>query len=646
MPTMTMKRKLLFIMGFMVIALVYLAIRVLYIQAFEGAMLQARAYEQHTRDRLIAPIRGNIYDRNMVGLAMTQTVTSVSVIRAQVEDAEFVARTLANMLGLDFDYVYEKVNRRVALERIKTHVPLEIGEELRRMRIPGVIVDEDVARIYPFSTLAAQVIGFVGIDNQGIIGLESKYDSYLAGRRGKILTETDAKGRELADSLVVRVAPENGYHLVTSLDAVVQQFAEQTIAVAVEAKRAIRGAIILMNPQNGEIIAMANYPTFDLNEPFVINDANLAAIWDEIEQEERMNKLNQMWRNFTINDTYEPGSTFKIVTSAAGLEEGVITTESMFNCSGFRVVGGRQIRCWRHPRSHGSVNFVEGVQNSCNPVFMEIGERLGAETFHRYMELFGFTTRTGVDLPGEAVGIMFAPEKIGPVELATMSFGQSFQITPLQLMRAAAATINGGYLITPHVGLRIIDDNGGLIQEFFHEPGRRIISPDTSQILTDVLESVVYVGTGNRAYLPGYRIGGKTATSQKLPRGSRRYISSFLTFAPADNPQVIALVLIDEPQGAYYGGQVAGPVMKEFLASVLPYLGIQPVFNEEELATKGVGQVIVPDLSGQSVTAAQTTLQTLGLAAEIFGEGKEIFNQFPLAGEVVNQASRVILYVR
>ena len=345
------------------------------------------------------------------------------------------------------------------------------------------------------------------------------------------------------------------------------------------------------------------------------------------------------------NDTYEPGSTFKIVTSAAGLEEGVVTTESMFNCSGFRVVGGRQIRCWRHPRSHGSVNFAEGVQHSCNPVFMEIGERLGAETFHRYMELFGFASRTGVDLPGEAVGIMFAPEKIGPVELATMSFGQSFQITPLQLMRAASATINGGYLITPHVGLRIVDDEGGLIQEFYHERGRQIISPDTSRILTDVLESVVYVGTGNRAYLPGYRIGGKTSTSQKLPRGSGRYISAFLTFAPADDPQVIALVLIDEPKGAYYGGQVAGPVMKQFLASVLPYLGIEPVFNEEELATKGVGQVIVPGLAGQSVAAAKAMLNTLGLEAEVFGEGRVVVSQFPMAGELVNQGVRVTMYV-
>ena len=645
MPTLAMKRKLLLIMAVVIFALVFLTFRVLYIQVVQGEALQARAYEQHTRDRLIAPIRGNIYDRNMTALATTQTVASISVIRAQVEDAAFVAQILANILELDYDYVYEKVNRRVALERIRSHVPIEIGEQLRHMRIPGIVVDEDVARVYPFSCLAAQVIGFVGIDNQGIIGLESKYDDFLAGQQGKILTETDARGRELIDSRILRVAPVDGYHLVTTIDAVVQQYAEQTIALAVQAKNAIRGAIILMNPQTGEIFAMANQPSFDLNEPFTINNADLAAVWDGFTQEEQMNYLNQMWRNFTINDTYEPGSTFKIVTSAAGLERGVITTESMFSCSGFKVVGGRQIRCWRHPRAHGTINFVEGVQNSCNPVFMEIGELLGPETFYQYMQIFGFAERTGVDLPGEAVGIMFALENIGPVELATMSFGQSFQITPLQLMRAASATVNGGYLVTPHVGARIVDSTGALVQEFFHDRGRQIISPSTSQILKEVLESVVYVGTGNRTYIPGYRIGGKTATSQKLPRGSGRYISSFLTFAPAENPQVMVLVLIDEPQGAYYGGQVAGPVMKEFLSSVLPYLNIEPVFNEEELAQDGVGRVGVPNLTRQDLVTAQNTLKTLGLEPEVFGSGRTVIQQFPIPGELVNQGTRVILYV-
>ena len=645
MPTLFMKRKLLFFMAAAVFALGFLGFRVFYIQIAQGEVLQARAYEQQTRDRLITPNRGNIYDRNGVGLAVTQTVASVSVIRSQIEDAEFVARTLSVMLDMDYDELYEKANRRVALERIKSHVPMDIAEQLRAMRISGIVIDEDVERIYPFSGLAAQVIGFVGRDNQGIIGLEAKYDSYLAGSRGRILTETDAKGRELIDSETIRIAPVDGHNLVTTIDAVVQQFAEQTIAVAVDSKRAVRGAIVVMDPRDGAILAMANAPGFDLNDPFTINNADLAAVWDGFTAEEQMNHLNQMWRNFTINDTYEPGSTFKIVTSAAGLEEGVITTESTFNCSGFKVVGGRQIRCWRHPRAHGTLDFVAGVQNSCNPVFMDIGEMLGAEVFHGYMKRFGFAERTGVDLPGEAVGIMFAPEKIGSVELATMSFGQSFQITPLQLMRAGAATVNGGYLVTPHVGKKIIDNDGYLVQEFFHERGRQIISPSTSEILKDVLESVVYVGTGNRTYIPGYRIGGKTATSQKLPRGSGRYIASFMTFAPAENPELIVLVLIDEPKGAYYGGQVAGPVMKQLLTSILPYLGIEPVFNEEELAMDGVGKVTVPELTGHKARDAKNILDTLGLDVEIFGAGDVIINQFPLAGEVINQGSRVIIYL-
>jgi len=645
MPTLMMRKKLLIFMAVAVFALGYLGFRVLFIQLTQGEILQARAYEQQTRDRLITPNRGNIYDRNGIGLALTQTVASVSVIRAQVEDAEFVAQTLANMLDMDYDLLYEKVNRRVALERIQSHVPMEIAEQLRDMRIPGIIIDEDVERVYPFSGLAAQVIGFVGRDNQGIIGLEAKYDSYLAGSQGRILTETDARGQELIDSDTIRIAPTDGYNLVTTIDAVIQQFAEQTITIAVDSKNAIRGAIIVMDPRNGEILAMANAPGFDLNDPFVINNANLAVIWDSFTTEEQMNHLNQMWRNFTINDTYEPGSTFKIVTGAAGIEEGVANTESMFNCSGFMVVGGRQIRCWRHPRAHGSLNFVEGFQHSCNPVFMTLGEALGAEVFHGYMQRFGFTERTGVDLPGEAVGIMFAPEKIGSVELATMSFGQSFQITPLQLMRAGAATINGGYLVTPHVGMKIIDNDGYLVQEFFYERGRQIISPSTSEIMKETLESVVYVGTGNRTYIPGYRIGGKTATSQKLPRGSGRYIASFMTFAPAENPEVIVLVLIDEPQGAYYGGQVAGPVMKQLLASILPYMGIEPIFNEEELNMDGVGQVAVPQLIGQNARDAQNTLEVLGLEKEIFGSGNTIINQFPLAGEVMNQGSRVIIYL-
>lgn len=641
----TVKKKLLFFLFALEVAITALVFRVFYIQAFDAEFLQAKAYEQQTRDRLISPKRGSIYDRNMTGLAVTETVCSISVIRAQIKEPETVARVLSEKLDLDYDEVLKKVGKRVALERIKTKVDKTVADEIRGLNLAGVIVDEDIKRVYPYSSLAAQVIGFVGKDNQGIIGLEAKYDKYLQGESGKILTETDARGIEIKGGATVRTAPKAGDSLITSLDAVIQQYAEQTIKKVVQMKGAKRGLIVVMNPQNGEIIAMANEPTFDLNEPFTINSEELAAVWDTLESEKQMEHLNQMWRNFALNDTYEPGSTFKIVTSAAGLQEGVVKENDMFVCSGSHTVGGRQIKCWRSPRSHGAETFVEGVQNSCNPVFMITAERLGAEKFYDYMQAFGFARKTGVDLPGEAVGIMHKLENIGSVELATMAFGQSFQITPLQLLRAASATVNGGCLITPHVGLGIVSEDGDIVEQFVYEKGAQVISEETSERMRVILESVVEVGTGNRTYIPGYRVGGKTATSEKLPRRMGKYIASFLAFAPAENPQLIALVLVDEPQGAYYGGQVAGPVMKELLENALPYLNIEPVYTDKELAMTGVAQVSLPDFKGIPVATAKKTLETLKLKCETNGEGKTVFSQFPLAGEMVNQGSKIILSV-
>lgn len=641
----TVKKKLLFFLFVIEAVVAFLIFRVFYIQAFEAELLQARAYEQQTRDRLITPNRGAIYDRNMKGLALTESVSSISVIRAQIKEPETVARVLSEKLELDYDEVLKKVNRRVALERIKTKVDKETADEIRKLNLAGVVVDEDIKRVYPYSTLAAQVVGFVGKDNQGIIGLEAKYDKYLQGESGKILTETDARGIEVKGGQTVRTAPKEGESLITSLDIVIQQYAEQTLKKIVEVKGAKRGLIIVMNPQNGEIMALANEPTFDLNDPFTINSEELAAVWDTFDSETQMEYLNQMWRNFAINDTYEPGSTFKIVTSAAGLQEGVITEESTFTCSGSLTVGGRQIKCWRSPRSHGHETFVEGLQNSCNPVFMITAERLGAEKFYEYMKKFGCSEKTGVDLPGEAVGIMHKLENVGPVELATMSFGQSFQITPLQLLRAASAAINGGYLVTPHVGTRIIDENGNIAKDFIYERGEQVISGETSAQMRRLLEGVVEVGTGNRTYIPGYRVGGKTATSEKLPRRMGKYISSFLAFAPAENPQVIALVLVDEPQGAYYGGQVTGPVIKELLENILPYLNVEPEYSEKELEMSGVAQVSLPDFKGLSISTAKNTIGTLKLKYEIKGEGSVVISQFPLAGEMVNQGSKIILTV-
>ena len=641
-PTIGAKKRLLIFLFCAMFGYLLLTGRLVFIELFRAEGWQEMAYEQQTRDRLITPKRGSILDRNGEGIALTETVNAVSVIPVQVKEKEKTAQFLADALELEYEDVLEKVKQKVALVRIKTKVDTETAAAIRKAGYPGVEVDEDVQRVYPYSELAAQVIGFVGKDNQGIIGLEAKYDDMLEGEQGKILTLTDSRGNEV-DSEQERIAPVDGQNLVTTIDVVMQQYAEQTIAKAVETKGAKRGVIIILNPQNGEIYAMANYPTFDLNDPFTINDSELAAVWDTFSQEEQNNYLNQMWRNTAINDTYEPGSTFKIVTSSAGLEEGVVTPESSFFCRGFHIAGDRQIKCWRYPRTHGAETFVQGVQNSCNPVFMEVGERLGAETFLEYMQKFGFAQKTGVDLAGEATGIIHKLENIGPVELATMSFGQSFQITPLQLLRAASAIVNGGNLITPHFAKGIADEEGNIIENFQYEQGQQVISRETSETMKTILESVVSEGTGSKAYIPGYRIGGKTATSEKLPRRSGKYIASFMSFAPAEAPQVMALVLIDEPQGVYYGGTVAGPVMQELLQNILPYLGIEPQYNEKEAAEAAETVTTVPDLTGMTLGEAKNALFQAGLSAEVEKEGETIVRQTPPAGETVNKGTKVIL---
>ena len=620
--------------------------RVLFIQLYHGEFLQAEVFEQQTRDRLIRPSRGTIYDRNMVPLATTETVASVSVIFSQLKDLPETARILAHELELDEAATLEKISQRVALVRVAQKVDKDIADRLRRMDIPGVVVDEDVRRVYPFGSLGSHIIGFVGRDNQGIIGLEAKYDTYLKGEPGKILTETDVRGIQLEGGRQYRIPPVDGQSLVLTIDAVLQAYAEQTIELLVQQKNAQRGVIILMNPMNGQIYALANKPDFDLNDPFTIQNSEKAMIWDTLSQEEQSNALNQMWRNFAINDTYEPGSTFKIVTSAAGLAEGVVELDSVFSCSGSLTIGGRQIKCWRSPRSHGAQTFAQGVQNSCNPVFMLIGEKLGADLFYEYLLRFGFHEKTGIDLPGEAVGIMYRPEKTGPVELATMAFGQSLTITPLQLVRAAAATVNGGYLVTPHVGMRLLDTEGNISQDFAPELGEQLLPTEVSDTMRFILESVVSAGTGQRTYIPGFRVGGKTATSQKLPRGSGKYISSIMAFAPADEPQVVALVLVDEPQGAYYGGQVTGPIMQVLLQNVLPYLGVKPVYNEAEQAIEGTVPVTVPNLRGLKKSEAQALLKEANLGHLITGEGGTIVDQFPIPGELVNQGEKILLRIK
>ena len=642
-PTFTVKKKL--ILGLSLFAVLYtvLCFRIGHIQINLGERLRQSAYEQQTRDRLISPKRGSILDRNGNELACAQTVYSVSVIHVRIRDEEAAAAFLADTLDMDYDSVLEKVSKKVALNRIKTKVDKETAFKIIEAGIPGVVVDEDIKRVYPYNNLASQVIGFVGKDNQGIIGLEAKYDNYLKGEEGKILSHTDVKGYDVGKP-DDRQEPVDGENLVTSIDSVMQLYAEQVIKCAVEAKSAKSGLIVIMNPQNGEIYTMALYPNFNLNEPFTINNDELSLIWESLSLEEKNEHLNKMWRNAAINDTYEPGSTFKIVTSVAGLAEGVVTEDTPFFCKGFHTVSDRMIKCWRYPRTHGSQTFKEGVQNSCNPVFMLIAERLGAEKYYEYLYKFGFNKKTGIDLSGEASGIMYPVDKAGPVELATMSFGQSIAITPMHLLKAASAAVNGGYAITPHFGIRTEDDDGNLIREFEYNPGEQIISEETSKSMREILESVVSEGTGNKAYIPGFRIGGKTATSEKLPRKSGKYIASFLAFAPAENPQVMALVLIDEPQGTYYGGSVAGPVMHSLLSNVLPYMGIEPVYTEAEAQLDEVIKLTVPDFSKMTVNEAKRLANDEGFSPEIQGEGESIKGQFPLAGEKVNKGAKIILY--
>ncbi len=568
------RRKVVFVSSITIFLLFLLIFRVAYLMIVDADFLQIKAEQLHNRERTIKAKRGIIYDRNGTPIALNQSVTTISVIHSQVTDIEEVTRVLAELLQLEPAFVEKKVRNVVSIEIIKKNVDKSIAEQIRSHDLNGVMIDEDYRRIYPFENLAAHVLGFVGGDNQGIIGLEVKYDTYLKGQNGLILTQTNAKGIEIENKAETREEPVSGNNLTISLDVNIQEYAEQALEKVLISKQTDKGSIIVMNPQNGEIYAMVNKPDFDLNDPFyLVNEDSLTSEQKEIE-------LNQLWRNYAINDTYEPGSTFKVVTASAGLEDGVVSLEDHFNCPGYAIVADRHIRCHK-AGGHGSETFLEGVQNSCNPVFMAIGERLGVDRFTYYLNQFGLNSKTNVDLPGEAISIMHKKDNIGPVELATMSFGQSFQITPLQLIRAGAAVVNGGRLITPHFGMQVTDASGVLVKTFEYEDNKQAISKATSDQMRSILESVVAVGTGRNAFIPGFEIGGKTATSEKLPRSSNKYISSFLGFAPASNPQVMILVIVDEPQGIYYGGTVAAPVAKELYENILPYLGIKPKVEEQ-----------------------------------------------------------------
>jgi len=574
------RRKIMIIFVAVLLLMVFLMGRLVYLMIFCSEYYGVRAENLHERERDIKAARGNIYDRNGVVLAENKTVCTISVIHSQIEDPEKVIAVLTKELGMSEETVRKRVEKVSSIERIKTNVEKETGDAIRAYELAGVKIDEDYKRYYPYNELASKVIGFTGGDNQGIIGIEVKYDEYLEGINGKILTLTDARGVEIKNAGERRSEPVEGDDLYLSLDYNIQMYAAQAAVKVREEKQADSVSILVMNPQNGEILAMVNEPEFNLNEPFALN----TEIDTELSEEEKQNALNKMWRNQCINDTYEPGSTFKIITASAALEEGKVSLSDQFNCPGYKIVEDRRIRCHK-VGGHGAEDFTHGIMNSCNPVFIEIGLRIGSDRFCDYFEQFGLLSKTNIDLPGEASTIMHKRENIGQVELATMSFGQSFQITPIQLATTVSSIINGGNRVTPHFGVETKNAEGEVTHTFVYGQKEHIVSEETSTTMRYLLEKVVSEGSGKNAALEGFSIGGKTATSQTLPRSEKRYISSFLGFAPADDPQVLALIIINNPQGVYYGGTIAAPVCRDLFSNILPYLGIEqaPVTEDAEI---------------------------------------------------------------
>ena len=553
--------------------------RLAYLMGARADYYSEKAEDLHERERDIKAARGKILDAKGNVLADNRTVCTISVIHSQIKDPEKVIRVLAEKLSLDAETVRKKVEKVSSIERVRTNVDKTIGDEIREYAMEGVKVDEDYRRYYPYGSLASKVLGFTGGDNQGIIGLEVKYDEILSGEPGKILTVTDARGVELDGTGERRKEPVAGDTLRTSLDINIQEYVQQAALKVMEEKQAERVSILLMNPQNGEIYACANVPEFDLNDPFTLNTEE-AVSQAGTDAKKKQELLNQMWRNPCLNDTYEPGSTFKIITMAAGLEEGVVSTEDRFFCPGYKVVEDRRIHCAKRT-GHGAQSFVEGAQNSCNPVFIEVGLRLGVDRYYKYFQQFGLLKKTGIDLPGEAGTIMHNPKNMGEVELATVSFGQSFQITPVQLATTVSTIINGGERITPHFGISVESADGTVVNTLEYLVETEVLSEETSRTVRSILEKVVSLGSGKNAGIEGYSIGGKTATSQTLPRGSGRYISSFLGFAPAEDPTVLGLCIIHNPQGMYYGGIIAAPVIRNIFENVLPYLGIEKTASQE-----------------------------------------------------------------
>jgi len=643
--------------------LVALAFRCAWIQFVNGEELQIKAIEQQTKDKTINSKRGIIYDRNGKILAQSASVEMVSVSPreiAEAKNADFAADTLSQILELDRETVYKKITKNSSYEIIKRRVEKEPADMIRSFmsytdengkttnKLKGVYLSEDTKRYYPYGDLAAHVIGFVGTDNQGLNGVELSFEQYLKGLPGRIITAKNAVGTDMPFKYEKYINPENGANLVLTLDETIQHFVEKNLEQAVADYKVQNGAAcIIMEAKTGEILAMATYPSYDLNQPFTINNAGIQAQIDALEGEEKTKlyneELQKMWRNKAVVDTYEPGSTFKGITTAMALEESVVSFNDTFNCTGALKVGPNVIHCWKHG-GHGAETFVQGVENSCNPVFMTVGARVGNANFYKYYKAFGFAEKTGFELPGEAVCAFHAMENFNEVELATSSFGQSFQITPLQLVTAYSAITNGGTMVRPRIAKELTDDEGNVIKTFETEYIRKVISEETASATRQILESVVTYGTSKNAYIAGYRVAGKTGTSEKLPRGNGKYIASFMGFAPANDPEVIGLLILDEPMGdTYMGGQIAAPTFKLIFEDVLRYMGIEPQYTEEELKTM---DLTVPNVEGLSVVDVSKAFENSGLKYQVVGDGEKIVSQIPKGGTALPSSSTVVLYTR
>ncbi|WHH58887.1 stage V sporulation protein D [Petroclostridium sp. X23] len=649
-PKLAIKKRILFLLVIFTFTSIGLMARTGWWQIKEGERLQKEAIEQQTRDRIINSKRGTIFDRNGKPLAISASVETVTAIPNEIKkagNAEEIASTLSEILEMNYDDVYKRITRNSAYEIIKRKIEKKEADQIREADFKGIHLDEDSKRYYPYGNFASHILGATGTDNQGLFGLEAKYDKYLKGLPGRIVSAKDAIGTEMPYKYERYVNPEDGANLVLTIDEVIQHFAEKHLETAlIDNKLANGAAAIIMDPRTGDILAMAVKPDFDLNNPFQIADETAQK---ELEQlsgdaftEKYKAELGKMWRNKAVVDSYEPGSTFKIITSAAGLEENAVKPTDQFTDIGYLTVAGRRIKCWRSDRPHGLQTFVQGVQNSCNPVFMEVAARMGSETFYKYVKAFGFLEKTGIDFDGETSGIFHKLSAFNELELATASFGQGFQITPLQMVSAISAVANDGLLLKPRLVKQITDIDGNVMKTFEPEVVRQVISKETSATLRGILESVVSEGTGKNAYIKGYRVAGKTGTSEKLPRGTSNYVASFVGFAPADDPKVVCLVILDEPKGdSYFGGVIAAPVVGKILDDTLNYLEVEPKFTEEELMTM---DVFVPEVRNMDIKEAQNTLKDINLKYKIEGTGNTIIDQTPKPGAKLQEKSLVILY--